>query len=453
VDAGSYLGDIDIGDMFHNFILHEKVQMLAGIDLTPFFPEELTKKKELKAIWLRWVRSAMGLKSSPYNSIQGILVVEEVIKGDHLDEQNIFRWDDIDLNLPGDPVYQPGLPWICKRQKSDGCIACDFVTYVDDMRSGGNGWIEARKVSRTIDMKLNYLELQDAARKRRDPSQQPGPWAGSVVGIEEGVVYVIVTQECWDKAKMMVKWMCRDVESSDEVDFKILESYRGFLVYFSRTYPACVPYLKGIHLTLDSWRPWRKEDGWKYSLRDIRTMLEGADVGEAIGCGEKPPGRVRVVPRLRDDLGALMELLEPETPPKRTVRPKQGASVVYGFGDASGSGFGTSFAGGGEVTYAHGLWDEEHKATTSNFRESANIVYALERAQRQGTLKNSEVFLFTDNGTAEAAFFKGTSKSEKLFELVLRLHKIHMHGETVLHLVHVAGRRMISQGTDERRPS
>jgi hypothetical protein len=339
VDAGSYLGDIDIGDMFHNFILHEKVQMLAGIDLTPFFPEELTKKKELKAIWLRWVRSAMGLKSSPYNSIQGILVVEEVIKGDHLDEQNIFRWDYIDLNLPGDPVYQPGLPWICKRQKSDGCIACDFVTYVDDMRSGGNGWIEARKVSRTIDMKLNYLELQDAARKRRDPSQQPGPWAGSVVGIEEGVVYVIVTQECWDKAKMMVKWMCRDVESSDEVDFKILESYRGFLVYFSRTYPACVPYLKGIHLTLDSWRPWRKEDGWKYSLRDIRTVLEGADVGEAIGCGEKPPGRVRVVPRLRDDLGALMELLEPETPPKRTVRPKQGASVVYGFGDASGSGF------------------------------------------------------------------------------------------------------------------
>jgi len=180
-------------------------------------------------------------------------------------------------------------------------------------------------------------------------------------------------------------------------------------------------------------------------------MLEekGADVGEAIvGCGEKPPGVVKVVPRLQDDLGALMELLEPETPPKRTVRPKQGASVVYGFGDASGSGFGTSFAGAGEVTYAHGQWDEEHKAKTSNFIELANIVYALERAQRQGTLKNSEVFLFTDNGTAEAAFFKGTSKSEKLFELVLRLHKIHMHGEIVLHLVHVAGRRRISQGTD-----
>jgi len=58
------------------------------------------------------------------------------------------------------------------------------------------------------------------------------------------------------------------------------------------------------------------------------------------------------------------------------------------------------------------------------------------------------VFLFTDNGTAEATFFKGTFKPEKLFDLVLRLHKIHMHGEVVLHLVHVAGRQMISQGMD-----
>jgi len=121
VGVETYLGDTDIGDMFHNFVLHERVQKSAGIDVTPFFPEELTRKRELKAIWLRWVRSAMGLKSSPYNSIQGILVAEEVIKGDPLDEQSIFRWDYIELNLLGDPTYQPGLPWICKRRKSDGC--------------------------------------------------------------------------------------------------------------------------------------------------------------------------------------------------------------------------------------------------------------------------------------------------------------------------------------------
>jgi len=80
--------------------------------------------------------------------------------------------------------------------------------------------------------------------------------------------------------------------------------------------------------------------------------------------------------------------------------------VVYGFGDASGSGFGSSFTAKGEIIYAHGQWDELHRNKTSNFRELANIVYALERAQKQGTLKNSEVFLFTDNSTAEAAFLR-----------------------------------------------
>ena len=52
---------------------------------------------------------------------------------------------------------------------------------------------------------------------------------------------------------------------------------------------------------------------------------------------------MKVVPRLHDDLRALMELLQPEIPPKWTIHTKQGASVVYGFGDASGSGFGTLF--------------------------------------------------------------------------------------------------------------
>jgi hypothetical protein len=35
------MGDMDIRDMFHNFMLHEDVQKLAGLDITPFYPEEL----------------------------------------------------------------------------------------------------------------------------------------------------------------------------------------------------------------------------------------------------------------------------------------------------------------------------------------------------------------------------------------------------------------------------
>jgi hypothetical protein len=164
VGKDTFLGDIDIGDMFHNFVLHDRVQRLAGIDLTPFFSEEVARNANVKAFWLRWVRSAMGLKSSPYNAIQGILIAEEFIKGDPKEPGNVFRWDYLELNLPGDPGYQPGRSWITKRREEDDGIACDFVVYVDDTRSGGNGWAEARSVNRTIASKLNYLGLQEAAR-------------------------------------------------------------------------------------------------------------------------------------------------------------------------------------------------------------------------------------------------------------------------------------------------
>ena len=38
-----------------------------------------------------------------------------------------------------------------------------------------------------------------------------------------------------------------------------MESIRGLLVYVSKTYKDMIPYLKGLHLTLDSWRPFRDE--------------------------------------------------------------------------------------------------------------------------------------------------------------------------------------------------
>jgi hypothetical protein len=50
--------------------------------------------------------------------------------------------------------------------------------------------------------------------------------------------------------------------------------------------------------------------------------------------------------------------------------------------------------------------------------------------------------------TAEAAFWKGLSQSEKLFELVLRLRKLEMEHDMIIHVVHVNGRRMIEQGSD-----
>jgi hypothetical protein len=85
---------------------------------------------------------------------------------------------------------------------------------------------------------------------------------------------------------------------------------------------------------------------------------------------------------------------------------------------------------------------------SSNFRELRNLVEMIESLVSKGTLAGHELFMFTDNSTAESAFFKGTSSSEKLFDLVLRLRKIEMEGKLFIHLIHVSGTRMISSGVD-----
>jgi hypothetical protein len=72
----------------------------------------------------------------------------------------------------------------------------------------------------------------------------------------------------------------------------------------------------------------------------------------------------------------------------------------------------------------------------------------LEELVRSGRVKDAEVFLFTDILTAEAVFYRGNSTSRTLFELMLRLRKVEMDGGLNLRVIHVAGTRMIEQGTD-----
>jgi hypothetical protein len=51
---------------------------------------------------------------------------------------------------------------------------------------------------------------------------------------------------------------------------------------------------------------------------------------------------VKAVPRLRHDVEALVKLMEPAKPPLKRVRAEATAKVYYGFGDASGCGFGAT---------------------------------------------------------------------------------------------------------------
>jgi hypothetical protein len=84
----------------------------------------------------------------------------------------------------------------------------------------------------------------------------------------------------------------------------------------------------------------------------------------------------------------------------------------------------------------------------SNYRELSNLVESLEMGLQTSQLKHSEVWIFTDNSTLEAVFWKGHSASCKLNDLAFRLRHLEMHGDIRIHMIHVPGTRMIAQGTD-----
>ncbi len=102
---------------------------------------------------------------------------------------------------------------------------------------------------------------------------------------------------------------------------------------------------------------------------------------------------------------ALALLLSSPTPPLRLARPARHTTAIYGFGDASGHGFGQTLDLPDGLHYAHAQWrDDIVTDRSSNFRELYNLVLMLEEAATAGHLLNTELFLLTDNSTAEAAF-------------------------------------------------
>mmetsp|Transcript_18229 Transcript_18229/g.45121 ORF Transcript_18229/g.45121 Transcript_18229/m.45121 type:complete len:1319 (-) Transcript_18229:2184-6140(-) len=454
IEEGTFLADVDVGECFLNFPLHPSLRQLAGVDFTHYFPDPSGA-----AVWECWHRALMGVKSSPYQAVQGMTVAEEVIRGNPSDSKNVFKWDSVRLNLPGDEAYDPSKPWVSKV-RNDGQIAADLVGYVDDLRPSGSSRKEAWHAARRTASILNHLGIQDAARKRRDSSRTPGAWAGSVVITREDGVYVTVDTEKWKKAKAMVAEISSEIEkNSAKLKRKRLEVIRGFLNYVVRTYPSLKPYLTGLHLTIDGWRHNRDKNGWriKDSSQKVKTATPDEwnwDEGNQDEKWLKPiedlnaPVLVEAKKRLGEDMEALGYLMSSDKPLPRRVRNKAGKKVIYCFGDASSSGFGITLEVDGIVYYEYGQWNEKAEKRSSNWREATNLLEGLRRAIKAHRLQGLELFIFTDNTTAESTFWKGSSRDEALSYVVLEMRKLEMEFDLLLHVVHVSGSRMIRQGTD-----
>jgi hypothetical protein len=87
-----------------------------------------------------------------------------------------------------------------------------------------------------------------------------------VVRVNEDGVFVLSDEDKWRKAKLLLQEVLNLVEANPvSVPRKRLEQVRGVLVYVTRTYPCMVPYLIGLHMTIDGWRPNRDQEGWRVS--------------------------------------------------------------------------------------------------------------------------------------------------------------------------------------------
>ena len=56
----------------------------------------------------------MGLKDSPYRSIQHMIRLKYITYGDRTDLAKSFCWKKTVYNLPGTPDYNPSKPWVMK---------------------------------------------------------------------------------------------------------------------------------------------------------------------------------------------------------------------------------------------------------------------------------------------------------------------------------------------------
>ena len=189
VDHNSFFGDIDLGEMFLNYMLDPKLRPYAGIDATELADELGIKLKEDQRIILRWERSLMGFRSSPYNCVRIYLWCEDIIKGDRLDLCNPLRWYVVRLNLPGMKSYNPSYPRVYRFDTVNQRLAAAICSYVDDVRTAASSKEACDRTSHVVAAKINYLGQQDAARKRESASKTPGTWAGASMetNAEEGV--------------------------------------------------------------------------------------------------------------------------------------------------------------------------------------------------------------------------------------------------------------------------
>ena len=196
----------------------------------------------------------MGFAPLPYMVTNDLLEVEYLISWERYFCNNVFQWLRVVLDLRGMKRYQPSRPWVYKI-RVDEKLANDLFFYIDDGRStvfsAKEGWRALRSIGRMI----GFLRIQDANRKRTIPSMTSGEWDGtSTNGLNDSTTGLVSVKK-WKKGQNIIYRIQEELERKGRFKSQGVRAWYRVLIYLSRTYRMMIPYLKGAHQTLDSWRP------------------------------------------------------------------------------------------------------------------------------------------------------------------------------------------------------
>ncbi len=378
---GYYQCNLDVGKQFLNYKLHKSLRELSGVDVREVRskdPSDAQWKASRGGSWERWEQNWIGMHDSLYCSLQWQARLKLEVYGDQRLRTKPFHWDRVVMNLPGSTGYWADLPWVMKV-RWDGQVATKVFIYVDDGRPTRPIEFLTWQAGQAYGAGYTRRGVQDASRKWNSPSQAPGPLAGRVTHMDNGQICGMVSQEKWDKMKRLIQEMGEMVAKDHLPLARLLQIWR-FLMYVVRTYPWINPYIKGLHLTIDSWRLFRGADGFKLRGKELESPLvwgmegdmpcqrsdnkpgEGQTQETSLmaqqGSGDKePPLEVKPVPRFIQDQAYLTQLTKADTPPRQLYWARHSAALFV-IGNTSRKAKGAMVVTQYGLDYESGVWSQ-----------------------------------------------------------------------------------------------
>jgi hypothetical protein len=256
----AHSGDFDIGEQFHNYMLHPQEQIYCGVHVPGETVRRLVSEGLAVEPLMRWSRLVFGWQSSPYLALRMLARALEIAVETTGD--NVFQIHQVRLNLPGQSDYDPSQPRLVKL-RANGDTSADIIVYFDDAHVFGPTEETAQLGMRQVTSRIQYLGNQDAARKRRAVSRRPSAWAGGIVYTDQGLMRKLISQAKWDKVKAFLAEVRGAFDEDTEIQRARFLSGTGFLLHVAQTYEFMQPYLKSFHLAIEAWRVGRGTDGWK----------------------------------------------------------------------------------------------------------------------------------------------------------------------------------------------